>query len=305
LAGHWTQQFSFVTGTVRSAARAYLARVADDLAEQMVEHTFISEWDNGIWRGADIDMLPWTTVGASVCQHPTEQGIFLGLKGEIFCIGSGNIHEERIRLGEEDSPQNRGMMRGIRSINGKAYAVGMRRQVYRRDDVNQWTCLDETARPREGDRAVVSFEAIDGFAVNDIYAAGRRGEIWRYDGNLWSSVDSPTNIILTNICCAGDDNVYVCGRLGTLVRGRNNVWQMVEHESTEEDFWGIAWYNDKLYLSTMRTVYQLEGDQLEVIDFREDIPSSCFHLSTADGVLWSIGSKDVMAFDGQNWTRID
>jgi hypothetical protein len=55
----------------------------------------------------------------------------------------------------------------------------------------------------------------------------------------------------------------------------------------------------------MRDVFRLDGDRLARVDFGEDKPSSYFALSSADGILWSIGPKDIMAFDGQLWTRID
>ncbi|MNG31651.1 hypothetical protein D3C84_1174960 [compost metagenome] len=55
----------------------------------------------------------------------------------------------------------------------------------------------------------------------------------------------------------------------------------------------------------MHGLFTLDQDKLLAVDFGEDSPNSCYHLSAADGVLWSIGGKDIMAFDGNNWTRID
>ena len=39
-------------------------------------------------------------------------------------------------------------------------------------------------------------------------------------------------------------------------------------------------------------------------DFGNDLPGSCYHLSTAKGVMWSIGAKDVLSFDGKTRTRV-
>jgi len=305
MSGHWTDLFSYITGVVRYHDLAYLSLVNDEIAAAKGDHTFFSEWDRGTWRGTNLEQVDWTTVGAVVCKHPIEQGIFLGLWGEILCIGSGNVHQEKILQGAEDSPENRGPMRGIGCIDGKAYAVGMNRQAYRRDDENLWVCIDQSARDPNVESSVTSFEAIDGLSVSEIYSVGRRGEIWLYDGSHWEPKDSPTNIILTNICCAENGTVYVCGRLGTLLQGRKENWELIEHDSTDEDFWGIAWYDEELYLSTMRYVYVLRDNKLVRVDFGLDIPSTCFHLSVADGVLWSIGAKDVMMFDGKQWARID
>jgi len=58
----------------------------------------------------------------------------------------------------------------------------MDRQVYRREDVNKWVCLDATMRPGK-DAGVVGFESVTGFSAKDVYAAGWGGEIWRFDGS--------------------------------------------------------------------------------------------------------------------------
>lgn len=305
MAGHWTDVFSYVTGAVRLRDLGYTALVSDDLARSGVEHTYFSEWDNGTWGEWIAGCAAWSTVDGAVCQHPVPQGLFLGLRGEVLCGGSGDVHEETIRAGEPDSPENRGMMRGLGVIDGIAYAVGMQRQAYRRDGRDVWTAIDATARPDEGDGNVYGFEHISGFIGGQIYAAGRRGEIWRYAGGVWRQEESPTTRTLTRVCCADDGNVYLCGRFGTLVRGRQGRWELVEQDATRDDFWGLAWYGDGLYVSTTHTVFRLDGDRLTRVDFGTDPPSSCSALSSADGVLWSIGPKDVMAFDGQSWTRID
>jgi hypothetical protein len=297
--------FSYVTGAARKAHLAYFSVVTDELSREKLDHSLFLEWNRGIWRGSNIAPVKWTTVGATVTSTPIEQGLFLGYWGQVHCMGSGDVHEEKILSAGGESPEQRGPMRGLRSIGGKAYAVGTHRQVYRRDGANTWTCIDETTRPESEDPRVVSFESIDGFSPEEIYAAGRQGEIWLYDSRQWHRLNSPTNMILTDVCCAGDGNVYVCGRYGTLLRGRDGRWEVIGQESTQEDLWRAIWYREKLYLSTMRFLYTLEDNRLEQVDFGGDVPITCFHLSAADGVLWSIGAKDVMSYEGTNWVRID
>ena len=57
--------------------------------------------------------------------------------------------------------------------------------------------------------------------------------------------DSPTNLVLTAVCCAGDGNVYATGRRGLLLKGRKNTWEVVKHDSTKLDLWGMAWYGQR------------------------------------------------------------
>jgi len=305
MAGHWTDSFSYVTGAVRRRDVAYVALVSDEMAANKSDHCYVSAWQRGRWVKVIDSSTNWSAVASVVCQHPVEQGVFLGLGGEVLCAGSGDVHEEFICQGEGASPEHRGMMRGLGVVGGRAYAVGMQRQAYRRDEGNKWTCIDATARPAADDPTVYSFEAIAGFSADELYAVGRRGEIWSYVGSTWAQEASPTNMILTSVCCAEDGQVYAAGRQGTLLRGRRGRWELMAQVDSDEDFWGLVWYSGTLYASTMRRVFRLKDNRLERVDFGADRPSSCFALSAADGVLWSIGAKDVMSFDGRQWARID
>jgi hypothetical protein len=180
----------------------------------------------------------------------------------------------------------------------------MMRQVYRRDGEHSWTAIDRGMRASRKSR-VCGFEAIDGFSKKEVYAAGYRGEIWRYDGKTWRQVDSPTEYLLSNLLCAGDETAYACGQNGLLLRGRRDRWEIVEHSSTKQDLWGLAWYQGKLYLSSTRQIFTLKKGKLETIRTGKDNPLTAYHLSARDGLLWSIGAKDVMSFNGKKWVRID
>lgn len=297
----WTDSFSFVMGAVRRRDLAILALVKDESARKRIDHTFFFEWSGGEWAGSE-RALAWGVVGMSVCAQPIEQVLALGENGQVWCCGSGDLHEEHVHRDGDGRPRH--ALRGIRAIGGRAYVVGMDRQAYRREGVGLWVPIDRGARPAPGG-PVVGFEAVDGFAENEIYAVGWDGAIWSYDADHWSELPSPTNLVLSDVCCAGDGLVYACSRRGGLIRGRGQRWEVVENSITSDDIWSLAWYREKLYFSTMRGVYALEGDAIVPVAMGADPPATCFNLSTRDGVLWSIGAKDVMAFDGETWTRID
>ncbi|MBW0806272.1 hypothetical protein KX868_32170, partial [Pseudomonas aeruginosa] len=152
--------FSNITGVVRYQDLAYVASVSDEIQEQNIAHSYVTEWDCGTWcvAGEDDDMLPWEIVSATVVHEPVEQALFLGARGQVFCMGSGDIHEEQLPDGD-DAIGGRGNMRGVACIDGVAYACGMDRQVYRRFDENDWRAIDSGARPPAGSEAVVGFEA--------------------------------------------------------------------------------------------------------------------------------------------------
>lgn len=288
---NWAKDFTCVTGAVRFSDLAYLAMAGDALSRLDVVHTYFSEWDAGTWRdGGKVD---WPVAGIAIAREPLQQMCAVGVSGGVKLMGSGDVHEEQISASRP--------LRGVRTVGARVYVAGMNRQVWRRDGAHQWVSFG----PDGSTSGVVGFEAIDGFSENELYTVGWDGEIWQFDGASWSQRASPVTQVLTRMCCGGDGLVYASGRRGLLIRGRGERWELVNHESLIDDVWDLAWYRDTLYVSTMYGVYTLAGDKLEPVDFGEDVPQSCYHLSANDGVLWSIGPKDVMAFDGQVWKRID
>jgi len=299
---HWTQEFSYVTGAVLNAESASFALINDAMAARKQEHAFLVDWKRGQWFRDDAHK-PWDVVSMCVCQAPLRQVLALSPTGQVNCAGSGNLHDETIGL-PADGPATRGPLRKLRSIGGLGYAAGMNRQVYCRDKNGTWQTIDAGLRPKPGG-PIVGFESIDGYSPSEIYAVGWDGAIWMSDGGRWSEITSPTNIVLTDVCCAGDDLVYAAGLKGLLLRGRHRQWDIVDTPTHIDDVWSIAWFQGSIYVSTFRGVYQLKDDDFALVDMGDDQAASYFHLVSAGDELWSIGAKDVMVFDGQNWRRFD
>lgn len=296
----WTDRFSFVAGAVRFKDLTYLSIVDDDLNAEKHPHSGLLEWDAGIWR--DGGRLNWITVDMTVVKTPLHQMIVVSSIGEIRMMGSGDIHDELV-ITTEGSPENRGEIRCIREISGKAFVAGMNRTVYRRDDAHKWICIDKDIQTIG--KEVTGFESIDGFSETDIYGVGWDGEICHFNGLTWSQMESPTNAILTDVICAADGNVYICGRNGLLISGRFRNWKILDTGIIKHDFWNLAWYNGELFISSYQGVYKLENQTIVPVDFGRDTPNTFYKLSTADNVLWSIGKKDVMCYDGVSWARIE
>jgi hypothetical protein len=284
---------------------AYVSLVFDEAARGKIPDSHIHEWDAGKWRGEKEMNVRWDTVGAAIATHPVEQGLFLGARGEVMCLGSRAFHFEKIGKGA-DSPEKRGPMRGIRGVGESVFAVGMNRQIYKRDSAGVWSTFEKGLPKRlKGSDEVTGFEAIDGFDETELYTVGWDGEIRQFDGTAWINRDSPTNFILTDVCCAGNGVVYACGRVGTLLAGRADQWRSLTKPAFKDDLWSLAWFQGQLYAASMTALYVLEKESFRPVRIGKDAPETCFRLSARDGVLWSIGAKDVMAYDGKKWTRID
>ncbi|WIF70065.1 hypothetical protein QN096_13265 [Metapseudomonas otitidis] len=296
------QGYSITSGTVRYSDLAYLLATNDQVIAEGHTSSLILDFDMGNWAAGAVK---WLACSGTVCHVPAERFIVLGTDGSINVSGGGEVKEEPPIRPTGIDPRKRGPLREIRGIaNGRAYVVGTCRQAYVRDDEGQWRCIDQSAQGGDVDITDTSFESIDGFDEQEIYTVGWEGEIWTYDGATFTQLTSPTNLALYKVRCAPDGFVYACGQLGTLLRGRGDQWEVIEHGSTTEDLWGMEIFNGEVYVSSTRFVYRLVDGKLKAVDFGDDVPGSCYHLSAADGIMWSIGPKDVMEFDGSTWKRI-
>ena len=206
----------------------------------------------------------------------------------------------------DTGPSRLVLLRSMKEIGGNIYVAGMARQVYRRESPGRWSRQDQGVFvPREQRDRAVGFHAIDGLFEDAIYAAGQYGEIWFRGPSGWLPQDSPTNVVLTCLKCVAEDTVYVGGMVGTLLRGRNGSWEVINHEATTEDIWSMTWFADKLFVANNEGVFILQDDTLEKVDMKLPIPPTTSFLDSRDGVLWSVGDKDLaMTSDGRVWTLV-
>lgn len=283
----------YVSGAARFRDLIYLIAKDRGLEQRGVEHSRFIAFYQG--KFAHMGDRNWTALATCVARRPAEKMVAIGEDGDVFTYVGGTAADEVI----EPRPV---ALRGVGVVDGYSIACGMKRQVFRRVGENSWEAMH--APPPSPDENA-GFEDICGFNANDVYAVGWNGEIWQWNGVRWVNRASPTNLILTGVCCASDGNVYVCGQNGTLIRGRNDAWELIMFENMTEDFWDVAWFKDTLYLSSMSMLFAFRDGELSPVDFGPDNPSTYGRLTEADGTLWSVGSADVFSFDGNQWTRTD
>ena len=295
---HWPADTSFIDAIIGLDSVTCVAVVDDELAEQGVPLTKIAFDANGTWHGGGA--VEWDVISVTRCAVPVTQYAIVGVLGRARFIGSGSMYEEDIHDGAH-SPSTMGALRDARSINGVLYACGMKRQVYRRADRGSWTLLGAGFTPEPG---VNGFESIDGFSDEELYAVGWEGEIWQYDGSMWTRRDSGTNVILIDVLCAGDAQVYILGRGRKLIRGRGSQWEILNID-LPVDLWSLAWFQGRLYACSKRDIFIWKNDAFEPLVIEGDRPKTVQYLSVAEGGLCAVGPKDVFHFDGKTWTRID
>lgn len=297
----WADAYSFVAGVVRNRQLSYLVLSDDAIAANKTPFSSFLGWRDGDWL--DAGQKDWFCAGISYVDAP-ERLLAVGEFGEVYVRGGGQNTREVVGQGKQ-SPKDRGPLRGVRRIGDRIFVVGMDRQAYVRSKSGVWSSIDSGAKPQKRGKKVTGFEAVDGFDVDEVYAVGWDGAIWRYDGSTWSECDSPAGQVLVDVCCAGNGTVYACGREGLMVSGRQDEWSVLEAEGIDDDIWSLAWFRDRLYAATTTDLFELKKNKWGFVDTGNEEPDTCYKLSVGDGVLWSIGAKDIISFDGKKWTRIE
>jgi len=289
------KELAIRSGVVREQRIGYIL-ACDPKREETDPHAKIIKWDGGTFSDSTAKFN-----AHSICliTDPELALVFVASEG-FFGVHSKSSFAGVIFENSQPKPKEPrfGSIRSVTEIGGKAYAVGLRGMVDRLDAATLWTRIDE------GLSSEFDVQAIDGFDGSDIYAVGFGGELWQFNGNKWTKRELPTNINLTTVKCAGDGLVYIGGHGGMLIRGKEETWKLMDQEETRDDIWDAEWFDGQLYLSTMSGVYRLEDNVLEPVEFGDDPPKSCYQLSVAKGVMWSIGEYDVLSFDGKGWTRV-
>ncbi len=289
----FSRKSTYSRGAARYSDLLYLCLKDRKLDRQSVPHSRLIAIDAGEW--APLADMEWATAGMCVVRRPKEKLVVVSPQGAVFTYVGGTQGQEQITPEPFD-------LRGAATVDGLAYAFGMKREVYCRQKEGRWVAM--SAPPPDGDDEVAGFEALSGFDAQDLYAVGWEGEIWHWTDKRWQPCASPVNVVLTAVCCAPDGQVYACGQNGTLLAGRGDRWAVLEHEVVD-DFWDLCWFNGVLLVASMSGLYELAEDGLVPVRFGDDQPDSCYRLTEAEGVLWSIGQEDLFSFDGQAWKRWD
>lgn len=240
---------------------------------------------------------------------PKEQVIMVARNGDVAVLGGGEGGMENpVPKGKAELPLYTSM-HALATIDGAVYAVGPWRAVCRRDGKNQWTSIaDRTTLPVPARNSFGSndegFDAIDGFNRNDLYCGGGNADLWRFDGNQWHEVEFPTNMILENICCAGDGYVYIGLQSGSVMRGRRNRWEMIYAGSFSLPFKDMVWFTDRVWCTSDYGLWQIKDGEFSMPDIDPEIRACSGNLSVGDGVMLLAGMCGAAVYNGISWSPL-
>jgi len=247
------------------------------------------------WAYREIGMT--TGIHGTATFAPEERWVFMMDDGQVFVAGGGDSGQETI------SADKGAFFRNVRAVNnGYAYAVGPSRRVFRREAKNKWTKLDQ-GLPAEAHGGDLGFEDIDGFSDSEVYACGGHGDLWTFDGTMWSQIDLPTNAALERICCGGDGLVYVLTDQKSFLVGRAQSWRILEQDVTQKVLEQMVWYKDRVYVSSGDALFEISNGVFQPCSVPPP-QRSCVNLASGDGILLVAGGNEACMFDGALWTTI-
>jgi len=296
----FTKDGSYITACPTGPDSGWMAMSMDEVAAKEIDQTAFMSWARPMLTPRFMKMFRTVFAG----ELPDGSMIFVGDNGHCLTVTpAGQTIDEFVSPGT-DSPKNTGHLRSATVIGGRVIAVGMQRQVYVRDERGQWSEL-RAGLPRYGEGGTAGFEAVAAVAADEVYAAGWDGEIWRFDGNAWHRMDSPTNRIITALCVdRATGTVHGCGRSGLLLSGRGDAWDVHPDLRCPDDLWSLAVQGKQLFAAGLNRLYCVEDNAISLVDFGALDATTFGGLVQNKGQLWSIGEKDVVAYDGSTWSRI-
>ncbi|TCM53174.1 hypothetical protein C8J36_107137 [Rhizobium sp. PP-F2F-G48] len=257
----------------------------------------------------------------------------------------GNFREKIPAAGTwADDAKGHGRMSAIAQIGDRLYACGQGGQIYRRQGQDDWQLLtdallfDRTAyqkkkegRPKTTDPAYldwlrdyqkqaprnISFNAIAGLSEDAIYLCGEeatRPILYYWDGTaLHEQKVHLEEAALTNIWIEHADSIWVCGREGVLLHGSfARGFTPVNLREQLNLFHMITPYRGQLVMaSSVRPggLFELDPATSELSRFSPSMPKLrgdyIFYACAIGDVLWVVGQKDILCFDGREWERIE
>lgn len=251
------------------------------------------------------------TVDARLCgicgvQERNERVLLtMGIEGSVQVSDADGVHDTHVDR-TVDGPNDLRHITALCPVRKDVYAIGMSRMVYRREPNSlAWTRIDDGMRLPTGTDQVAGLKALDGDGAGALLAAGLFGELWRYDGRRWRQLDSPTNMKLEAVRWVLPELVFVAGARGLLLCGPPEAPRVVEPSSTQDTFWSMQWFQNRLYLATGKgTLHVLVDGELVQLDPFPGSPITTGSLHVGAGLLMSVGSRDVLLFDGRDWRRL-
>lgn len=239
------------------------------------------------------------------------QVVCVDLDGQVYARGNGEDKVEK-RIPKSMEGPMRSAVVGIKTIQGRLYAVGGSNSVCYRVGPDQWQslCLNLPMVKSEKEYTVDwasknTFRDIDGFSFDDLYVAGGEGHVFHFDGKQWQQIAFPSNMYLHAVCCGGDGYVYIGAQSGALFKGRGDTWKKIDNGGFSLPYKDMVWFKNQLWCTSDYGLWVLD-EKGKIIDapIPDEIKICSGNLSVGDDVMLMAGLGGAAYHDGQQWHLI-
>ncbi|AYB30144.1 WD40/YVTN/BNR-like repeat-containing protein [Chryseolinea soli] len=224
----------------------------------------------------------------------------LGKNGQVAEIAGGAPNIDQIPGAGLEVSKPYGYVEAIKNIGGELYVCGYGRQVYKQTATG-WTSIADDILTRD---TGTGFFDIDGTDQQHVYAVGWKGEIYLHDGKTWHRDDGHTTAHLGAVRCLGPDNVWICGNDGVVLHGRFNHWERLSDPAFVDNWYSIEEFNGQIYLAGNNVLARIVNGSIQRVDPGLGKPFTVHRLHAKDGMLWAIGSANILTFDGKTWSEV-
>ena len=265
------------------------------------------------WGRYDLDWHVFSTCVWSASPYTKRAYVVLSKEGDVRIEVAGgdpviieHIPDAGLHM---DWSDNYGYVMTVRQIDQHLYVCGDNRQVYRRADSGQWEHIDQGILLPPTDKSMKCLMDIGGVSERSIYAVGYSGEIFYFDGENWRQVNSGVDDDLFHVKVVSELDIYIIGANGTLLKGNQHFgFKNLSSVEDNQRFTGIEIFNGTLFLASNLGMFVYDSKGKKIVPYQTDLKPDlvdCHVLEAKDGVLWSIGFKDLACYDGKTWTRIN
>ena len=292
----------FFDGYIYDKNTILILASSETLEQEESNHCFLCLLKDGEWqiKYEDIEVIK-----ACILSIEGELSlIMIGTTGDVI-EGDKNGFNYKLIDTTEERPNWLRQLNDLKIIGQYIYAVGMKRQVFRRPiNLSKWQRCDTGVLVTRESKEIAGFLSIDGLSESEVYAVGYGGQIWNFNGIAWQQIDSPTNLMLESILCIDNNYLIAAGAEGVILKGRHNLWNVIEQDSITETILDIETLNGLIYLSTEDGIYTLEENHVQKVDIGLDGDISTGKLHGNGKCILSIGENHVVLFDGEKWKEI-
>jgi hypothetical protein len=294
---------SFVTGSPINLDVGLLVLSIDALFDEREPHSLLVIKDK---KSARSILIPSNCCDVCIVNDGEETcGLFLCDDGGVWIYNGSEIEPlESARINGCNE-----ILRSQTFASGKLhYVVGGGNTIYIRDGMQPWDSFDIGAEKEIEQYKYVGFEKV--LSSNDglIYLFGWHGVGYVFNQEEASLMDLPIGVDLYDAALADNGDVYACGDKGIAIFGRGvDSWKIVKNEVTDDKLWGVSTYKEKIFLCSSNCLYEVIDGELQALAYSEssNVPELFTHkLKSCGNCVWSIGSKQLVQYDGANWHEI-